>query len=313
MKKFLFALLVAFLPFPGLSGCRSHRPGGELLASASAQTEVSGSGSEKKKGNSHRQENSSPAEPTRRRGQTPPHDNRAPGLRPIPPIEVTRRPDTEEGSSPRTRNGSKPSRGSRGWTGREEEGRLIVDDFEGELLWKPVSWTNANDCDLSPDKDDTGRLTVRCKPGKEEKAAIQLRFPRPLDLSEFRYMAVRARVEEREGEEAVNLAVGFQTRAYFESARLPVGRNLAPELRISLSRKDYKTSPDWEYNSPLDDRARVETIFLLIYYEKDCRVAIDEVYLGKEKREEPSADDPGGSAPSADREEGPRSKKDGSD
>ena len=209
MKKFLFALLVAFLPFPGLSGCRSHRPGGELLASASAQTEVSGSGSEKKKGNSHRQENSSPAEPTRRRGQTPPHDNRAPGLRPIPPIEVTRRPDTEEGSSPRTRNGSKPSRGSRGWTGREEEGRLIVDDFEGELLWKPVSWTNANDCDLSPDKDDTGRLTVRCKPGKEEKAAIQLRFPRPLDLSEFRYMAVRARVEEREGEEKYDHVPGL--------------------------------------------------------------------------------------------------------
>jgi hypothetical protein len=311
LKQFLFALLIAFLPFPGLSGCRSHRPGAEFLSSVSAETQESPSESEEEGGLSDQQHSSS--EPPPRSAQRSPDKKRATGLRPIPAIKVTRRREqkTPSGASANDKKTATPDRSR--WTGREEKGRLIIDDFEGKLHWKPVSWTNANDCDLSPGEVNNGHLSIRCKPGKEEKAAIQLRFPRPLDLSGFHYVAVRGRVEERQGEASVDVAVGFQTRAYFESARLPVGQKLDPELRISLSRTDYKTSPDWEYNSPLSGHSRVETIFLLMYYEKACRVVIDEVYLGKEPREGPSADSAAEGTTPADREEEPLSETDGGD
>lgn len=294
MKRFLVLLLVASLPFPGFSACSPRSRSRRIVASASAGTESAQAPSEKERASTQKESRGTArvAHETKKPGRS----EKTEGLRPIPAIRATpengsngHRPERENHSNERKRPG--------GWTPATEGERLIADDFDDGLRWKPVSWTNVNDCELSlysDDADQGGWLSVQCNPGEEGKAAIQLDLPRPLNVAAFDYVSVRAKIMERQGTRGVDLAAAFQTQGYYESSRIPLKQGSAREFRISLDREDYKTSPDWEYSSRLRGRQGVKTIYLLIYYQESCRIGIDTIYFGREGTQEP--DGPGSAA-----------------
>jgi hypothetical protein len=185
---------------------------------------------------------------------------------------------------------------------RPNPDRLVVDDFRGELRWKPVSWANANDCQLSLNGDKDARLSVDCREGKEEKAAIELRFPRALDITAFDFVCVEARVGESGGEKEIDLAVGFQTRGYFESPRRPLVEPGPSTIKIRLDRTDFKTSPGWEYDSVLTGTDRMAGLYLLIYYQDRCRVEIEKVWFGRQSAEKAPSAEPESSLPDTETE-----------
>jgi len=165
--------------------------------------------------------------------------------------------------------GRKPARG--------EVSELALDDFEGGLRWKPVTWENANECSVSLASSDTGTaLALECRDGSQEKAGGCLSFAPPLDLSGFNVLALDVTV--RAGAPQ-SIAVGWQTDGYFES----VGRRLEPgwsgTVTFSLTAPDYKTAPRWEHESVLKGRHAARELFILVYYEGACTLVIDNVRL----------------------------------
>ena len=154
---------------------------------------------------------------------------------------------------------------------------VVLDDFEGELLWSSVEWKNANECQVALSQgEDGGALLLMCAAGREEKAGAKLSFAPARDLSRRPALALEVTVQ---GREAAAVAMGLQTSAYFEAPRKEVEAGQKTALTFLLTGEDFKTAPRWEHDSPLKGLSEVRTLFLLVYSDGERTVRIDNVRL----------------------------------
>ncbi|MBS3762226.1 MAG: hypothetical protein KGZ25_02865, partial [Planctomycetes bacterium] len=75
----------------------------------------------------------------------------------------------------------------------EEPGdKVLIDDFEHTLFWRPVAWENANDCEISLVERGEGRvLLLVCGEGDHEKAGARLEFGTGVDVSDFKAVTLK--------------------------------------------------------------------------------------------------------------------------
>ena len=206
------------------------------------------------------------------------------GLRPIPPISPTRQ---GSGATPAPATGGSGLSEGVADGGAKVEVDRVLDDFEGRLAWQPIAWENSNDCDISIVRVDGAQaLSLVCRPGAKDKSGAMLQFASGADFSPFKALVLDVKVE---GKDAVEVALAFQTSAYFESVRQKVAPGWNRDVTFPLVTSDYKTSPDWKHNSLLKGVSAVRDVFLVVYCQTERQVLVDNVRLVREPKAAPAA------------------------
>jgi hypothetical protein len=198
------------------------------------------------------------------------------GLREIPEIKATREAALKEGKEA----GAEAAEGATKTVEAELEKERTLDAFEGQLVWQAIAWDNANDCDIAVVEDKDGHaLSLKCKAGEQEKAGATLNMGAGADVSRFKALLVDVKVE---GENELEVALAFQTSAYFEAVRQNVKPGWNRNLTFPLVTADYKTDPEWKHNSTVNGLTGVKSVFFIVYYKGEAQVLIDNMRLVQE-------------------------------
>ncbi|HUT61525.1 MAG TPA: hypothetical protein VNA25_27070 [Phycisphaerae bacterium] len=205
----------------------------------------------------------------------PATDAGAADLRPIPEIRVARdaRGGTDDGSAPE----ADAAPDDVAATTDEPETERMLDDFEGRLRWEPITWDNANDCDVSLAEVEGGRsLLLLCKGGERDKAGAALALNGSVDFSPFSALSADVAVE---GEDEVDVAIALESPAYYESPRQTIKTGADGSVVFSLVAANYKTAPAWKQDSVVAGLAAVRTLYVLVYSRGEVRVRLENVRL----------------------------------
>ena len=196
-------------------------------------------------------------------------------LRPIPEIRTVPGP---VGRPPRETPGGEAAPPADGdGADREETGpaELVLADLEGQLRWQPVSWDNANDCDMSVETREGGKaLVLKCKAGEADKAGATIEFKPSADLSSYDAVVLRLRVVSGSPRE---ITLAWQTDGYYEAMPKKLTGESGGTVTFPLRTRTYKTKPTWEHTSELRARRATRALFVLVYYDKPCALEIDSV------------------------------------
>ena len=284
MGKFVIAALLLVGPFSGLAGCGPSRArarvvtnraggnGGHKVHSDGEEGDVGGHEERGKRGNAKAPAAEEEKLDTARKERA--------GLRAIPRISTVPEEDGSTGLVAKKTEVRPEAPGENEGFGAKQ---LVVDDFRQGLRWKPVSWTNANDCELGIiEQEGYKALKLDCKAGKEEKAAIKLEWGGRLDITGFNYTRLVVDSGAVGEDEDVKFAVAFQTDAYYESEPSLAEVN-SDEVFFPLKSSNYKTTPDWTYSAKVRGRGQVRAIYLLVYYDETAEVVIKKIEFIRQK------------------------------